>query len=92
MTEGQHRRRCALCTPHSALHIQVSRWPSSPGSGLQNRAGECDPHTGLHLTFPSIGVERYTLMAVRKDLPNRNTGRNTLMLDHFKPLIHAYLR
>jgi hypothetical protein len=22
-------------------------------------------------------------MAVRKDLPNRNTGRNTLMLDHF---------
>jgi len=31
-------------------------------------------------------------MAVRKDLPNRNTGRNTLMLDHFKPLIRAYLR
>ncbi len=33
--------------------------------------------------LPSISVERYTLLAVRKDLPNRNTGRATLMLDHF---------
>jgi len=69
---------------------QMSRWPSSPGSGPQNLAGECDSHTGLH--FSSIGVERYTPMAVRKDLPNRNTGRNTLMLDHFQPLIYAHLR
>jgi len=60
---------------------QTSRWPSSPGSGPQKpwqaATGECDSHTGLH--FSSLGVERYTLMAVRKDLPNRNTGRNTLM-------------
>jgi len=33
--------------------------------------------------YSSIGVDRYTLMAVRKDLPNRSTGRDTLMLDHF---------
>jgi hypothetical protein len=26
----------------------MSRWPSSPGSGPQNLAGECDSHTGLH--------------------------------------------
>src|SRR2546427_9087049 len=32
---------------------------------------------------PSISVERYTPVAVRKDLPNRNTGRATLMLVHF---------
>src|SRR2546428_12190895 len=31
----------------------------------------------------SISVERYTLLAVREDLPNRNTGRATLMLVHF---------
>ena len=39
-------------------HFKMSRWPSSPGGGLQNRAGERNSHTGLH--FASIGVERYT--------------------------------
>ena len=61
----------------------MSRWPSSPGSGLQNRPGECNSRTGLQLHCSSIGVERYTLNAVRKDLPNRNTGSDTQMLDHF---------
>jgi len=88
VSRGLRRRRQGRRRWHD-LRIQMSRWPSSPGSGLQNRAGECDPHTGLHFTFPSIGVERYTLMAVRKDLTSRNTGRDTLMLDHFKPLIRA---
>jgi len=32
---------------------------------------------------PGMSVERHTLMAVRKDLPNRNTGRATLMPVHF---------
>jgi hypothetical protein len=36
----------------------MSRWPSSPGSGLQNRAEWCNSITGLH--FPGISVERYT--------------------------------
>jgi hypothetical protein len=26
----------------------LSRWPSSPGNGLQNRQGECNSRTGLH--------------------------------------------
>ena len=30
---------------------------------------------------PGISVERYTSVAVRKDLPNRNTGRDTPMPD-----------
>ena len=30
-----------------------------------------------------ISVERYTLMAVRKDLPNRNKRRDNPMLDRF---------
>ena len=38
----------AFCIFHSAFCIQMSRWPSSPGSGLQNRSGECDSRTGLH--------------------------------------------
>ena len=64
--------------------IQMSRWPSSPGSGLQNREERCNSFTGLQF-HSSIGVERYTLVAVRQDLPNRNTGRNTLMLDQPSP-------
>jgi len=35
---------------------------------------------GWQAISSSIGVERYTPVAVRKDLPNRNTGRATLML------------
>jgi hypothetical protein len=34
----------------------------------------------------SIAVERYTLVAVRQDLPSRNTGTDTQMLDHFPQL------
>ena len=30
-------------------------------------------------------------MAVRKDLPSMNTRCDTVMLDHFKPLISAHL-
>ena len=37
----------------------------------------------------SIGGERYTLMAARKELPNRHAGRNTHVLDHFKPPIRT---
>ena len=48
---------------------------------MQNRTGWCDSSTGFH--FPGIGVERHTPLAVRKDLPNRNRGRNTLMPVHF---------
>lgn len=40
------------------------------------------PH-GFQFHFPSIGLERYTLVAVRKDLLNRNKRRATVMLDHF---------
>jgi hypothetical protein len=32
---------------------------------------------------PGMGVESHTPVAVRKDLPNRNTGRDTLVPDHF---------
>ena len=35
-------------------------------------------------SFPSIGVERYTRLAVRKDLPNRNRGYTTLMPVYFR--------
>ncbi len=77
--------RPAFYILHSSFCICLSRWPSSTGSGLQNRSGGCNSRTGLQF-HPSIGVERYTLMAVRKDLPSRNTGRDTLMLDHFPRL------
>jgi hypothetical protein len=45
---------------------------------------------GRPISFSSIGVKRYTLMAVRKDLPSGNTGRNTLMLDHLPQLNPVY--
>jgi hypothetical protein len=43
------------------------------------------PH-GTPIFLSSIGVERYTLVTVRKDLPSRNTGSDTQMLDHFPRL------
>ena len=60
-----------------------------PGGGLQNREERGNPSTGLQFHFPRIGVERHTLVPVRKGLPSRNTGRDTLMLDHFKPLFRV---
>ena len=41
---------------------------------------------GTPIFLSSIGVERYTLVAVRQDLPSRNTRRDTVMLDHFPQL------
>jgi hypothetical protein len=55
--------------------------PAGRGQSDQ-RAREKTVFSGFHF-FSSISVERYTLMAVRKDLPNRNAERDTLMLDHF---------
>src|SRR4029079_13566793 len=56
-----------------------SRWPSNPGSGLQNRLGGCNSRTGLH--FPSIGVDK-----IHACLPSRNTGSDTQMLKPFAPI------
>jgi hypothetical protein len=65
----------------AAVEPARKRSPKPAQAALERARGDS---TDLrHSIFPSIGVERYTLNAVRKDLPNRNTGRNTLMLDHF---------
>jgi hypothetical protein len=66
-------------------------WGCSPFSPVGRSAQAAVCKTGKKGAIPlrdsnfisSISVERYTLVAVRKDLPSRNTGRDTLMLDHF---------
>ena len=43
----------------SRLRIQfLSRWPSSPGGGLQNRRGWCNSSTDSSLRSPSSGSAR----------------------------------
>jgi hypothetical protein len=40
----------------------MSRWPSSPGNGLQNREGECNSHMGLQFfLFVAAEVTRLIL-------------------------------
>jgi len=77
--------KCGRRPSSPPAHFKMSRWPSNSGEGLQKprqaATGEC-ALTRDH--FSSIGVERYTVMTVSKDLPNRNTGRNTLVLDQFQ--------
>src|SRR5207244_1056686 len=60
--------------------IGMSRWPSSAGSGLQNREEGCNSLTGLQPHF------EHRCSEIHACLPSRNTGRNTRMLDHLPQL------
>jgi hypothetical protein len=68
----------------SILRLNYLAGRSSSGGGLQCRPARrdwCDSSTGFQ--SPSIAVEKYTFLAARKELPNRNTERANLMLVHY---------
>ena len=54
-------------------HFKMSRWPSSPGGGLQNRAGERNSHTGLQSSLFELRLGEPFLRAFR--WPSRRSLR-----------------
>src|SRR6266567_4267471 len=69
--------------------------PAGHGESDQS-AGTGTVFSGFHI-FPGASFEihdygRPQYWQCAKHLPDRNSGRTTLMPVHFKPLIHAHLR
>ncbi len=76
----------AWISKHVPLAEQPRQWSAKPHRRVRLPHGTpafARWATARQAISSSIGVERYTLMAVRKDLPNRNRGRATLMPVHF---------